>query len=68
MNFKVFCAISIELPHTGDSDSDEHIQYAILDIKKGNIALHYPKSAAVGAISVRATECLLYIHTNFKSR
>ena len=34
MDFKVFCAISIELPYRGDSDSDEHIQYAILDIRK----------------------------------
>ena len=63
---------SLESPHQGDSN--EYTQYTIFNVKK--IAIKYPKSAAMGffqgtqkrvrnshgkrAISVRATEVLLY--------
>ena len=66
---------SLELPHRGDSN--EYKQHTIFNIKK-KITLNYPKSAAVGffqgtqervrdshgrqAISVRATEVLLYLY------
>ena len=65
---------SLESPHLGDSN--EYIQYNIFNIKK-KITLITPKSAAIGfflrtqervrksrgkrAISVRATEVLLYL-------
>ena len=64
---------SLESLHRGDSN--EYPQYIIFNIKK-HITLNYPKSAAMGffqgtqeqvrnsrgkrAISVRATEVLLY--------
>ena len=64
---------SFESPHRGESN--EYTQYTIFSIKKKEIALQYPKSAAMGffhrtqervrnnrgkrAISVRATEVLL---------
>ena len=64
---------SLELPYRGDFN--EYTQYTISNIKK--ITLHYPKSTDVGvfqetqerarnsrgkrAISVRATEGLLYM-------
>ena len=62
---------SLESPHRGDSN--EYTQYTIFIIKK-KITLDYPKSASTGffsrdsrmsskrAISVRATEVLLYIY------
>ena len=72
-NMKVCCMFSLESPHRGDSN--EYIQYTIFSIKK-KITLNYSKSAAMGfcskglknewysrgkrAISVRATEVLLY--------
>ena len=68
----VCCVFSLESPHGGDSN--EYTHYTISNIKK--ITLKFPNSAAVGffkriqervrsshgkrAISVRATECLLY--------
>ena len=64
---------SLESPHLGDSN--ENTQYTIFNIKR-KISLNYPKSAAMlfflktqarvrnshgeEAISVRATEILLY--------
>ena len=72
-NIKVFCVFTLESPQRGGSN--ENTQYTIVDIKK-KIALNYPKSAAMRffkgtqkrirnshgkrAISVRATEVLLY--------
>ena len=72
---KVMCVFSLEAPHRGDSN--EYTQYTVFNIKK-KIGLNYPKSAAKGfflgtqervrisrgkrAISVRATEVLLYIY------
>ena len=71
---KVCCVFSLEYPHRGNSN--EYTQYTIFNIKKRKIALDYPKSSAMGffqgtqervrnsrgkrAISVRATEVLLY--------
>ena len=71
---KVFCVFSLESPHRGDSN--ENIQYTIFNTKR-KITLSYPKSAAMRfflgtqarfrnsrgrrAISVRATEVLLYV-------
>ena len=60
--------VSLESPHRGDSN--EHTQHTIFIIKK-KIPLDYPKSAAMGfflgtqerAISVRATEVLLYLNS-----
>ena len=65
----------LESPHRGDSS--EYTQYTIFNIKK-KITLNYPKSAAMGffpgthewvqsshskrAISIRATEGLLYVN------
>ena len=73
-NMKVGCVFSLESPHRGDSS--ESTQYTIFNIKK-KITLDYPKSAAMRffretqervqnssgkrAISVRATEGLLYL-------
>ena len=73
-NMKVFCVFSLESPHRGDSY--EYTQYSISNIKR-KITLNYTKSAAMvcflgtqarvlnshgkRAISVRATEVLLYI-------
>ena len=55
------CGLSrIASIHRGDSN--EYTQYTLFNIKK-KITLNYPKSAAMGffkAISVRATEALLY--------
>ena len=72
---KISCVVSLESPHRGDFN--ENIQYTIFNIKKKNI-LYYSKSEAIGffqgtqelvrnsrgkrAISVRATEVLLYIY------
>ena len=70
-NVKVCCVFSLESPHRGDSN--KYTQYTIFNIKK-KITLNYPKSAALfqgtqervrnshgkRAISVRATEVLLY--------
>ena len=66
--------LSLELPHRGNSN--EYTQYTIFNIKE-EITLNYPKSAALEfskgaqkrvrnshgkrAISVRATEGLLYL-------
>ena len=68
---------SLESPHGGNSN--ENTQYTIFDIKK-KITLNYPESAAMEffqgtqervrnsrgkrAISVRATEVLLYLKQN----
>ena len=73
-NMKVYCVFSLESPHRGDSY--EYTQYTTFVIRK-KIIPDYPKSAAMGffletqdrfrnnrstrAISVRATEVLLYI-------
>ena len=73
-NMKVCCVFSLESPHRGYSH--ENTQYTIFNIKKNTI-LNPPKSAAkrffLGtqervrnsrgkrAISVRATEVLLYL-------
>ena len=72
-NMKVCCVFSLESPHGGDSN--ENTQYTIFNIKK-KMNLNYPESAAMEffqgtqkrvrnsrgkrAISVRATEVLLY--------
>ena len=72
---KVCCVFSLESPHRGDSN--KYIQYTIFSIKKKNRPYNKLKSAAEGffqgtqeqvrnsrsrrAISVRATEVLLYI-------
>ena len=63
---KIYCVFSLESPHRGDSY--EYTKYTIFNIKK-KLTLNYPKAAAMGffqgtqerAISVRATEVLLYI-------
>ena len=73
---KVYSVFSLESPHRGDSN--EYTQYTIFNMKKKN-TLNHPKSAAMGffhvaqewvrnscgkwAISVRATEVLLYYRT-----
>ena len=70
----VYCVFSLESPHRGDSN--EYTQNTIFNIKK-ELILNCTKSAAMGflhgtqervrdsrgkrAISVRATEVLLYI-------
>ena len=74
-NMKVYCVHSLESPQRGDSNKDT--QYTGINIKK-KITLYYSKSAAEGfflgtqervrnsrgkrAISVRATEVLLYFY------
>ena len=74
LNMKVCCVFSLESPHRGDSN--QYTQYTIFSMNKKNI-LNYPKSAAIGffqgtqervrnsrgirAISVRATEVVLYV-------
>ena len=78
-NMKVCYVFLLESPHR--SDSNEYKQYTIFNLKKKKITLNYPKSAAVGfflgtqeqvqnsrgkpAISVRATEVLLYMYILF---
>ena len=73
-NMKVYCVFSLESPLR--CDSNDYTQYASFVIRK-KIIPDYPKSAAMGfflgtqervrnnrgkrAISVRATEVLLYI-------
>ena len=47
-NMVVYCVFSLESPHLGDSN--EYIQYTILNIKK-KITLNYFKSAAIGFCS-----------------
>ena len=80
-NITVWCVFSLESPHRGDSKG--YTQYTIFNIKK-QIALNYPKSAAMGfsqgtqkrvrnshgkrAISVRAIEVLLYLVLIQKNR
>ena len=75
-NMKVCCVFTLESPHEGDSN--EYTQPTIFSIKK-KISLSYPKSEAMDfflgtqervrksrgkrAISVRATEVLLYMAT-----
>ena len=70
---KVYSVFSLESPHRGDSN--EYTEYTIFNTKK-KITLNYPKSAGTvffqgtqeqvrssrgkRAISVRATEVLLY--------
>ena len=44
-NMKVYCVLSLELPHGGDSN--EFTQYTIFNIKK-KVTLNYPKSAVWG--------------------
>ena len=44
---KVYCALSLKLPHGGDSN--EYTKYTIFSIKK--ITLNYPKSAAMVFLS-----------------
>ena len=77
---KVCCVFSLESPHRIDSNA--YTQYTIFNMNKKN-TLIYPKSAATGffqgtqervlnsrgkrAISVRATEVLLYMDVNRKS-
>ena len=72
-NMKVYCVLSLESPHQGDSN--EYTQYTICNMKRKN-TLNYPKTAALWifqgtqkrvrnsrgkrAISVRAIEVLLY--------
>ena len=76
LDMKVCCVFSLESPHRGDSN--KYTQYTIFNIKKKN-TVNYPKSAALRffqgaeervrnnrgrrAISVRATEVLLYMLT-----
>ena len=78
--FKVYCVYSLEWPFKGDSN--EYTQYTIFNIKK-KITLNCPKSADMGffqetqervrnshgkrAISVRATEVLLYLFSLYKN-
>ena len=73
-DIKVCCVVSLESPHRGDSN--EYTQYTIFNVKK-KVILNYPESAVMGffqgtqervrnssskrAISVRATEVLLYL-------
>ena len=75
-NIKVCCVFSLESPHRGDSDEYTQYTIFNLK-KKKKIALNCPNSAAMGffqgtqarvqnshgkrAISVRATEVLLYL-------
>ena len=44
-NIKVYCVLSLELPHQGDSN--EYTQYFSFN-RKNKIALNYPISAAMG--------------------
>ena len=44
-NMKVYCVISLESPHRGDSN--EYTQYTISNMKVKN-NFNYPKSAAIG--------------------
>ena len=76
-NIKVCYVFSLESPHR--VDSNEYTQYTVFNIKM-KITLNYPKSAANGffprhsrtslesrgkrAISVQATEVLLYYKSN----
>ena len=75
-NMKVCCVFSVESPHSGDSN--EFTQYTVLNIKK-KITLNFSKlqprdyflgtqervqnSHGKQAISVQATEVLLYFET-----
>ena len=76
-NMEVCCVFSLESSHRGDSN--EYTQHTTFNILK-KITLNYPKSTAIGffpgtqervrnsrgkqAISVRATEVLLYVFYN----
>ena len=44
-NMKVYCVLSFESPHPGDSN--EYTQYTIFNVKKKN-TLNYPKFAGMG--------------------
>ena len=44
-NMKVYCVISLESPHPGDSN--EYTKYTIFSIKK-KFTLNYPKYTTVG--------------------
>ena len=74
-NMKVYCVLALESPHRGESNEYTQYTIFNLKKKKKEITLIYPKPAAVGffqgtqrvrnshgkrAISVRATEVLLY--------
>ena len=75
-NMKVYCVFSLESPHRGDSN--EYTQYTIFNIKKENhpklsqicsygflfrrTQERVRNSHGKRAISVRATEVLLYMH------
>ena len=47
-NMKVYCVLSLESPHRGDSN--DTTKYTIFNIKK-EITINYPKSATIGFIS-----------------
>ena len=75
LNMRVYCVFSLESPHRGDSN--EYTQYTIFNVKKENrpnlsLICSYGilflgtqervrNSCGKRAISVRATEVLLYI-------
>ena len=75
-NIKICCVFSLESPHRGGSN--EYTQYTIFNIQK-KITLNYSRYVALGivskglktssklAISVRATEVLLYIDFKFRT-
>ena len=49
---KVYCVLSLESPHQGDSN--EYTQYTIINMKKKKRnSLNYPKSAAIRFFSKR---------------
>ena len=47
-NMKVYCVLSLESPHRGDSN--EQTRYTIFNMKQKN-NLNYPKSAVMGVVS-----------------
>ena len=77
---KVYCVFSFELPHQGDSNV--YTQHTVFNMKR-SITLNYHKSVAVGfflgtqervrnsrgkrAISVQATEVLLYLDRSVRA-
>ena len=46
-SMKVSCAFPLESPHRGDSK--KYTQYTIINIKKKQITLNFPQSAAMGS-------------------
>ena len=76
LNMKVFCVFSLESPHRGDSN--EYTQYTIFNVENKitlnylkSAAMHFlfqvtqeqvRNSHGKRAISVRATEVLLYMY------